>query len=258
MFLDPVEHALRSAGSPGGRAPRPRPRRRPLCGRRVAAPSTFQRGRGHGPDSPRPGPVGAPGAVPRRRSGRPGSGGAGVRHLGPGDPHPLSRRGGRLPERPAPPRAAVPGDPRGRVRRGLRPRAGAVLAPLRPVPTTSSASVGAVLFWPNPWPGVYAVTSVSQLVPDYIFPMYLAGMAAFALASGLVSRSPSLPAHRRAWALGLDRPVRRPRGRPRRGVLHRPGREHPEPRHPRSGPSRAECSSPGSSCPRSSSRPRSG
>jgi cellulose synthase/poly-beta-1,6-N-acetylglucosamine synthase-like glycosyltransferase len=64
-------------------------------------------------------------------------------------------------------------------------------------------SVGAVLFWPNPWPGVYAVTSVSQLVPDYIFPMYLAGMAAFAAASGLVYRRPSLPPYRRAWALGL-------------------------------------------------------
>lgn len=62
---------------------------------------------------------------------------------------------------------------------------------------------GAVIFWPSPWPGVYAVASVSQLVPDYIFPMYLAAMAAFALASGLVYRRPALPADRRAWALGL-------------------------------------------------------
>jgi cellulose synthase/poly-beta-1,6-N-acetylglucosamine synthase-like glycosyltransferase len=65
------------------------------------------------------------------------------------------------------------------------------------------AYAGAALFWPNPWPGVYAVNSVSQLVPDYIFPMYLAAMAAFAIASGLLYRRPALPSYRRAWALGL-------------------------------------------------------
>jgi cellulose synthase/poly-beta-1,6-N-acetylglucosamine synthase-like glycosyltransferase len=65
------------------------------------------------------------------------------------------------------------------------------------------AYAGAALFWPNPWPGVYAVNSTSQLVPDYIFPMYLAAMGALAVASGLVYRRPSLPAYRRAWALGL-------------------------------------------------------
>ncbi|MCI4361201.1 MAG: glycosyltransferase, partial [Thermoplasmata archaeon] len=42
-----------------------------------------------------------------------------------------------------------------------------------------------------------------QLVPDYIFPMYLAAMAAFAIAGGLVYRRPSLPISRRAWALGV-------------------------------------------------------
>jgi cellulose synthase/poly-beta-1,6-N-acetylglucosamine synthase-like glycosyltransferase len=62
---------------------------------------------------------------------------------------------------------------------------------------------GTALFWPAPWPGVYAVNSASQLVPDYIFPMYLAGMAAFALASGLVYRTPPLPRNRRLSALGL-------------------------------------------------------
>jgi cellulose synthase/poly-beta-1,6-N-acetylglucosamine synthase-like glycosyltransferase len=62
---------------------------------------------------------------------------------------------------------------------------------------------GTALFWPAPWPGVYAVTSVSQLVPDYIFPMYLAAMAALVIAGGLVYRRPALPAYRRAWALGL-------------------------------------------------------
>jgi cellulose synthase/poly-beta-1,6-N-acetylglucosamine synthase-like glycosyltransferase len=65
------------------------------------------------------------------------------------------------------------------------------------------AYAGTALFWPSPWPGVYAVNSASQLVPDYIFPMYLAGMAAFGIASGLVYRRPTLPLHRRAWALGL-------------------------------------------------------
>ncbi|MCI4325109.1 MAG: glycosyltransferase [Thermoplasmata archaeon] len=62
---------------------------------------------------------------------------------------------------------------------------------------------GAALFWPQAWPGVYAVNSVSQLVPDYIFPMYLAAMAAFSIASGLLYRRPALPTNRRAWALGL-------------------------------------------------------
>jgi cellulose synthase/poly-beta-1,6-N-acetylglucosamine synthase-like glycosyltransferase len=65
------------------------------------------------------------------------------------------------------------------------------------------AYAGAALFWPQPWPGVYAVNSVSQLVPDYIFPMYLAAMAAFSIASGLLYRRPTLPVRRRAWALGL-------------------------------------------------------
>ncbi|MCI4361497.1 MAG: glycosyltransferase, partial [Thermoplasmata archaeon] len=63
--------------------------------------------------------------------------------------------------------------------------------------------VGAILFWPEAWPGVYAVISVTQLVPDYIFPMYLAAMAAFAIAGGLIYRRPALPARRRLWALGL-------------------------------------------------------
>ncbi|HEV2318043.1 MAG TPA: glycosyltransferase [Thermoplasmata archaeon] len=63
--------------------------------------------------------------------------------------------------------------------------------------------VGSVLFWPTPWPGVYAVLSASQLVPDYIFPMYLAAMAAVALAGGVVYRRPSLPASRRGVAIGL-------------------------------------------------------
>ena len=64
-------------------------------------------------------------------------------------------------------------------------------------------SAGALLFWPNSWPGVYAVLSASELVPDYIFPMYLAAMAALAIAGGLVSPSSGLPARRRLWALGL-------------------------------------------------------
>jgi cellulose synthase/poly-beta-1,6-N-acetylglucosamine synthase-like glycosyltransferase len=65
------------------------------------------------------------------------------------------------------------------------------------------AYAGAALFWPTTWPGVYAVNSASLLVPDYIFPMYLAAMAAFAIAGGLVYRRPALPAYRRAAAIGL-------------------------------------------------------
>lgn len=62
---------------------------------------------------------------------------------------------------------------------------------------------GTAVFWPMPWPGVYAVASVTQLVPDYIFPMYLAAMAAVAIAGGLVVRRPALPRARRLAALGL-------------------------------------------------------
>ena len=65
------------------------------------------------------------------------------------------------------------------------------------------AVVGAILYWPTPWPGVYAVSVSKLVVPDYIFPMYLAGMAAFAIASGLVYRRPPLPARRRWSALGV-------------------------------------------------------
>ncbi|HZY69492.1 MAG TPA: glycosyltransferase family 2 protein [Thermoplasmata archaeon] len=65
------------------------------------------------------------------------------------------------------------------------------------------AYAGAAIFWPMSWPGIYAVTSVSLLVTDYIFPMYLAAMAAFAIASGLLYRRPPLPGVRRAWALAL-------------------------------------------------------
>ncbi|MCI4336572.1 MAG: glycosyltransferase [Thermoplasmata archaeon] len=65
------------------------------------------------------------------------------------------------------------------------------------------ADVGGVMFWPAAWPGVYAVTSASELVPDYIFPMYLAAMASFAIAGGLVYRRVPLATHRRVLALGL-------------------------------------------------------
>jgi cellulose synthase/poly-beta-1,6-N-acetylglucosamine synthase-like glycosyltransferase len=64
-------------------------------------------------------------------------------------------------------------------------------------------AVGGVVFWPMTWPGVYAVTSASALVPDYIFPMYLAAIGAFTIAGGLLVRTPPLPGHRRAIALGL-------------------------------------------------------
>lgn len=60
---------------------------------------------------------------------------------------------------------------------------------------------GAVIYWPLPWPGVYAVSVTELLVPDYILPMYLAAMAAFALASGLVTNRPRIPRTRRLIAL---------------------------------------------------------
>jgi cellulose synthase/poly-beta-1,6-N-acetylglucosamine synthase-like glycosyltransferase len=61
--------------------------------------------------------------------------------------------------------------------------------------------VGQIIYWPIVWPGVYAVSVSRLIVPDYIFPMYLAGMAAFAIASGLVFRRPALPTRRRLLAL---------------------------------------------------------
>jgi len=65
------------------------------------------------------------------------------------------------------------------------------------------AVAGSILYWPTAWPGAYAVSASALYVPDYIFPMYLAGMAAFAVASGLVYRRPALPARRRWLALAV-------------------------------------------------------
>ncbi|MCI4323337.1 MAG: glycosyltransferase [Thermoplasmata archaeon] len=63
--------------------------------------------------------------------------------------------------------------------------------------------VGAFVYWPIPWPGVYAIGPNSLIVPDYVFPMYLAGMVAFALASGLITNRPALGRHRRLLALSI-------------------------------------------------------
>ncbi len=63
------------------------------------------------------------------------------------------------------------------------------------------ALVGVVLYFPLKWPGVYAVGVGTLVVPDYIFPMYLAFMAAFACASGLVTNRPRYTPRRRARAL---------------------------------------------------------
>jgi cellulose synthase/poly-beta-1,6-N-acetylglucosamine synthase-like glycosyltransferase len=64
------------------------------------------------------------------------------------------------------------------------------------------ALAGNVIFWPTSWPGVHAVLSASLLVPDYVFPMYLAAMGAFLVASGLLGGRP-LPPGRRAMAAGV-------------------------------------------------------
>ncbi len=63
------------------------------------------------------------------------------------------------------------------------------------------ALVGTFLYWPVRWPGVYAVGVQTLVVPDYIFPMYLAFMFAFALASGLVVNRPRYTLRRRLLAL---------------------------------------------------------
>ncbi|MCI4318111.1 MAG: glycosyltransferase family 2 protein, partial [Thermoplasmata archaeon] len=59
------------------------------------------------------------------------------------------------------------------------------------------ALVGTFLYWPLAWPGVYAVGINVALVPDYVFPMYLAGMVAFSVATGLWTAGPGQPARRR-------------------------------------------------------------
>lgn len=60
--------------------------------------------------------------------------------------------------------------------------------------------VGAVLYWPQGWPGVYGSVSHTPLVYDYIFPMYLALIVSWPLAAALAGRQFSLPASRR-WLL---------------------------------------------------------
>ncbi|MCI4323969.1 MAG: glycosyltransferase family 2 protein [Thermoplasmata archaeon] len=63
--------------------------------------------------------------------------------------------------------------------------------------------VGSALYWPLPWPGVYAVSVQTLVVPDYIFPMYLSGMIAFVVASGLVENRQGFAPCRRWFALGV-------------------------------------------------------
>lgn len=63
--------------------------------------------------------------------------------------------------------------------------------------------VGAFLYWPLPWPGVYATGLTQLVVPDYIFPMYLTAMASFGFASGLFAHRPPMPRHRRLLAVAV-------------------------------------------------------
>lgn len=65
------------------------------------------------------------------------------------------------------------------------------------------ALTGSVLYWPLAWPGVYAIGVQKVVVPDYIFPMYLAAMGAFVIASGLAVNHPEYTARRRLLALAV-------------------------------------------------------
>jgi cellulose synthase/poly-beta-1,6-N-acetylglucosamine synthase-like glycosyltransferase len=65
------------------------------------------------------------------------------------------------------------------------------------------AVAGTFLYWPLRWPGIYTVGANALDVPDYIFPMYLAAMIAFVVASGLIINRPHYSVGRRAFALGL-------------------------------------------------------
>ena len=63
------------------------------------------------------------------------------------------------------------------------------------------AYVGTALYWPLQWPGVYAVSVQTLVVPDFIFPMYLAAMTAYLVASGLATNQPRYTPHRRRLAI---------------------------------------------------------
>lgn len=63
-------------------------------------------------------------------------------------------------------------------------------------------SVGQLLYWPLPWPGVIPSPTPSTLAPDYIFLMYLALLSAFLVASG-VPYSSRYPASVRRLVLAL-------------------------------------------------------
>ncbi len=59
--------------------------------------------------------------------------------------------------------------------------------------------VGAFLYWPAPWPGVYGASGGAPLVYDFIFPMYLALILSWIAATSLQPRRARPPAKR--WAL---------------------------------------------------------
>ncbi|MGP8073373.1 MAG: glycosyltransferase [Thermoplasmata archaeon] len=61
--------------------------------------------------------------------------------------------------------------------------------------------VGTFLYWPLTWPGVYAVSVQTLVVPDFIFPMYLAAMTAYLVASGLATNQPRYTSRRRWLAI---------------------------------------------------------
>jgi cellulose synthase/poly-beta-1,6-N-acetylglucosamine synthase-like glycosyltransferase len=63
------------------------------------------------------------------------------------------------------------------------------------------AEVGTLLYWPLAWPGIYTVSVQTLVVPDYVFPMYLAFMGAFVVASGLLVNRPPVGLPRRLLAL---------------------------------------------------------
>jgi cellulose synthase/poly-beta-1,6-N-acetylglucosamine synthase-like glycosyltransferase len=63
--------------------------------------------------------------------------------------------------------------------------------------------VGAFLYWPIPWPGIFVVGPNVVAVNDYLFPMYLSGLIAFAIALGLVTNTPRRSRRRRLLALAV-------------------------------------------------------
>ena len=61
--------------------------------------------------------------------------------------------------------------------------------------------LGAIAYWPLPWPGLILNPTLRRVLPDFVLPVYLALMLAFCLVSGLATEPRYSRRQRRAAAL---------------------------------------------------------